>query len=92
MHTSKKRAQGMPLNVIIIAVILLIVLVLVVVVFKSNFFKFSEDIQSCSIKGGNWLSITECNSKGGRVLEGIEYKDEKGNADKNKKCCLVVII
>ena len=47
-----KKAQGMPINVIIIAALALMVLVVVVVIFSGRVRIFSQNLESCTAKQG----------------------------------------
>jgi len=53
MTANNRRAQGMPINVIIIAVLALIVLVVLVAIFTGRIKIFSEGLQSCAAKQGH---------------------------------------
>lgn len=90
-----KKAQGMSLNVIVVAVIVLIILVVLVLIFsgKIKFFgsKASETSAQysgtkCEIPGTNnvcWLSNEECEAQGGSYDDRREYEDCYGGG-----CCL----
>jgi len=54
-----KKAQGISINVIIIAVIALIVLVVIAVVFTGRFTIFSRGVKSCEEKGGICVSYNK---------------------------------
>ncbi len=89
-----KKAQGMSLNVIIVAVIVLIILVVLVLIFsgKIKFFGAqTSDTSSkytsnkCEIPGTNnecWSSPEDCTAKGGSFDERTEYSDCPGS------CCM----
>ena len=47
-----KKAQGLPMNVIIIAAIAIVVLIIVVVIFRARATQFAKDVESCFAKGG----------------------------------------
>jgi len=55
----KRRAQGLSFTVIVVAALVLIVLVVILAVFTGNFGKFTKDIESCALKGGN-CKPTQC--------------------------------
>lgn len=77
------KAQGMPLNIIIIAVILLIVLVVILSIFSGNIGKFSKDLQSCGTRNG--VCKESC---GGEVqIEGVACPKKR---DKEQVCCVKV--
>lgn len=48
-----KKAQGLPLNTIVIAVLVLLVLVVLIYVFSDQIRDFVLGIKSCSLKGGS---------------------------------------
>ena len=79
------KAQGMPLNVIIIAVILLIVLVVILSIFSGNIGKFSKDLQSCGTRNGQ---CKPDNCGDGEVkIEGVGCPK---SGDKEQVCCIKV--
>lgn len=80
------KAQGMPLNVIVIAVILLFVMVIILAIFKFNVGKFSKDVQSCAAKTGRCL--TE-DSQGN--CPNNEFKIEGVQCSADQVCCLKVL-
>ncbi len=43
----KKKAQGLPLNIVIISVIVLVVLVVIWVIFAGRTTKFAEELNTC---------------------------------------------
>ena len=48
----KRKSQGMPINVIIIAALALVVLVVLLAIFSGRVRIFSENLQSCTAKQG----------------------------------------
>ena len=82
MAKKGERAQGMPLNIIIIAVILLIVLVVILSIFSGNISKFSKDLQSCGSRGGR------CETKEKECPSG-EIKIEGAKCAKNTEICCI---
>ena len=56
----KKRAQGLPITVIIIAVLGLAVLVVLIVMFTSGSNIFSKTVLTCEAKGGQCIAEKEC--------------------------------
>jgi len=50
---SNKKAQGLPLNTIVIAVLVLLVLVVLIYVFSDQIRDFVLGVKSCSLKGGS---------------------------------------
>ena len=59
-----KKSQGMSMNVIIAAALALVVLVVLLAIFTGSIGKTSQNIGSCTTKGG------ECASKFGNVCKG----------------------
>jgi len=84
MAKKGERAQGMPLNIIIIAVILLVVLVVILSIFSGNIWKFSKDLQSCGTRNGQCLD--KCGD-GEVKIEGVSCP-KVGN--KEGVCCIKV--
>lgn len=74
-----KKAESMPLNLVIVAIILLVVLVIVLVFFTNKIGISSKEIDSCAYKGG------ECKSS---CPEG--YATIMGKCDIGT-CCLKVL-
>ncbi|MEA3430700.1 MAG: hypothetical protein U9R08_05485 [Nanoarchaeota archaeon] len=77
----EKKAQSMSLNVIIIAIIVLIVAIVLIVIFTTNITKSSQEIASCSLKGGECKS--DCGS--GEALY------QNADCPENQKCCIKVL-
>jgi len=77
----KRRAQGLPVTVIIVAVLALIALVVVMAIFTGNYGKFSKDIQSCALKSGTCRAACES----GESQIDAECQKEK------PKCCIKLI-
>jgi len=48
-----KKAQGLPLNAIVIAALVLIVLVVLILVFTGRIGSFVGGVQNCEAQGGN---------------------------------------
>jgi len=69
IKNSSKKAQGLPLNIIVLTVILLVVAVLLIVIFRDKLFSFGEKIESCTFSGGSCKTQTECDTGNGEVLE-----------------------
>ena len=55
-----KRAQGLSLNVIVVAVISLVVLIVLIVIFTGKIGVFGENIKECSSKGGKCIEKNDC--------------------------------
>jgi hypothetical protein len=90
-----KKAQGLPLNVIIIAAIVLIVLVVIIVIFSGKIQLFGKGLKeqsspyearNCEIPGTNRQCYSyrdDCIRDGGYILVG-RYED---CADQGAECC-----
>ena len=87
MVKKSKRAQGMPINVIIIAALALIVLVVLAVIFTGRVKIFSESLQSCAAKQGSCEQYRgtqpKCPSSNQAVITNTD-------CEKNKVCCIQV--
>lgn len=81
MIFKNKKAQGMPLNVIVIAAIVLIVLVVLIAIFSGRIVQFGESVdktQPCIVNGGTWkdsCDATETELKG--TSDAAAHPDEK---------------
>jgi len=75
-----KKAQSMPLNVIIIAVIVVVVAVVLLVIFNRSISSTSKELSGCSLRGGTCKA--ECLSN--------EAVFEDTNCPENQKCCVKV--
>lgn len=91
-----KKAQGMPLNVIIIAVICLIVLVILVVIFSGKTGKFGKGVDETADSFKNMCEIPgtsrECVASIGQCTPGIGNEIRGTFSDCEKKgfgsiCC-----
>ena len=80
-----KRAQGMSINLIVVAGIALLVLIIIVAIFASRIGKFSESQDSCAAKGGTCLAsctppatfrVATCGS------------GDAGYTESTKACCI----
>lgn len=80
MMLTKKKAQSLPLNVVIIAVILLVVLVVLIVIFTSKTGKFAEAAESCSSKGGECLPSCESDK--------VVYAKVDATCQSERVCCI----
>ena len=93
----RKKGQGLPLNVIIIAVIVLVVLVVLWVIFTSRAETFVDELGSCR---GECKSRTACvqDGKGAVAPEGLCDEDKNLPLDGREKsvtggpqvCCIVL--
>ncbi|MBW3003969.1 hypothetical protein KY328_00445 [Candidatus Woesearchaeota archaeon] len=76
-----RRAQGLPLNVIIIAVLVLIVAVVVSLIFVKYIRQSGQELVSCSLRGGECKSTCDAGS--------AEIKNT--DCGENTKCCVKVL-
>lgn len=70
---TNRKAQGISLNVIIIAVIALLVLVVIVFIFTGKTRTFTQELATCESKGGTCYSSGNCDGIG--PLVGIIGED-----------------
>ena len=78
-----RKAQGLPLNTIIIAALVLIVLVLLVLIFTGRMNIFRKGIETCS---GTCQSTSDCaNGKIGYYQD--PCRDNLGSSPNDKYCC-----
>lgn len=97
MKTNRK-AQGLSLNVIIIAVIALLVLVVIVWIFSGKSSQFAKGVASCESKGGTcYETETECRAAGpyvGQAPDDVSCDNEKSNPPNSPGdgiyCCLAI--
>lgn len=78
----RRKAEGLPFAVIIAAIVMLVVLVVVIAIFTGNFGKFSKDIESCGIRGGE-CKLEKCTSN---------EKEIDASCPKDRPRCCVRII
>ena len=101
LHSNRK-AQGMPLNIVIIAAICLIVLVILVMIFTGRIGIFAGESANCLNNGGTCVAITDgCGSLGGLAKESTAYKclytasnviqgKKAGDTNPSQTCCIKV--
>ena len=78
-----RKAQGLPMNVIIVAILLLIALVVLGTMFYRGSLKFGQSTSSCTEKGGTCeASAVACQNKEGVVSPQLRCEDTK------KVCCI----
>ncbi|MBS3158373.1 hypothetical protein J4206_03725 [Candidatus Woesearchaeota archaeon] len=86
---NSKKAQGMPINVIIIAVIALILLVVILAITSGKLKVFGKGTANCKALGGNCESSCPPSGKSSeqyKEIEGTSCKDEIiGNT-----CCIAL--
>lgn len=95
-----KRAQGISINVIIIAAIALLVLVIISIIFIGRMGKTRSEIDKCQTNGGTCAE--DCAALGEYVRETTSYKcyysegddipsgSKVGDANPDLKCCIRV--
>ena len=87
----KKKAQGMPITVIIIAVLALLVLVILALIFTGGLGKWITKVGDCETKGGK-CAFT-CGSAAEETQEyQTEYSEWKcpDKEDQAQKCCVKI--
>jgi hypothetical protein len=81
-----RNAQGISMNVIIIAALALIVMVVLVMILFSKTRSFGAGVESCTDKGGECVSgFGACLSKGGATISGTECSKK----EPAEVCCVV---
>ena len=84
---SSKKAQGLSLNVIIIAVIAIVVLVVLIIIFTGKTRLFGKATTNCESKGGH-CSAGPCNPDTEISLYGTDCAERaKNNEVPGKYCC-----
>jgi hypothetical protein len=78
----KKRGQGLPLNVIIIAIIVLIVVIVLIALFGSKITTFRQGTSSCEQQGGTCKP--QCDPTKESYLPSFECTEQK-------VCCIGLI-
>ena len=76
-----KKADGMPFWIIVMAVIALIVMIVLIGIFGKKTTEFTEELQSCQLKGGE-CSAAACGDNA------QEMQDT--NCKKEEHCCVVL--
>lgn len=84
LENKMKKAQGLSLNVIIIAVILIVVLIVLVVIFTGKIGIFSKTTATCASKGG------QCSETFGQITCPEGYATVPGKTDCENTCCIPV--
>ena len=92
----RKRAQGMPMETIIIAALVIIVLIVLVFIFTGKFNIFGRTTKSCVSQGGQCFDTT---SGAKRVIGGLGLSCPEGMAsipgtdcDKDKEVCCINLL
>lgn len=100
MPGMSSKAQGMPINIIIIAAISLLVLVILVIIFTGRTGVFTKESGNC-VNNGGVCTTGDCSEIGELVKESTAYKcyyttadvpDDKkvGDINTGAKCCIKV--
>lgn len=82
-----KKAQGMSLNVIVVAAIVVLILIVLSVIFIRGTGSFVESVASCERKGG------QCAVECGSIVYGTEeytIRDFDARCSDGQVCCLKV--
>ena len=93
MSRLNKKAQGISINVIIIAAIALAVLVILFAIFTGNIGKNVKEVNECKNKGGLCSSGAGCDSSAiSGAEEGASYVLFKAQTEDcgNNACCIKV--
>lgn len=87
MNILQKKAQGMSINVIIIAVLALLVLVVLAFIFTGKIGKFTQATANCESISGNECEYT-CSS--GYVKDSTRGCFDKDNEPTGEVCCVPI--
>ena len=93
-QNSNRKAQGMPLNIIIIAVMCLLVLIVVIFIFAGKSTLFKKGVESCESKSGICVAKdATCNGPVIGYVPDVSCDNDKSNppnqgAFDGEKCCL----
>ncbi|MFH1181926.1 MAG: hypothetical protein V1702_03125 [Candidatus Woesearchaeota archaeon] len=92
-----KKAQGMSVNVIIIAIIVLAVLIVLIMIFTGYIGGWAKSVSTCQTKGGTCTDETQCVSMVADPADATATRypaasgqcfDSNGNPDTNNpNCC-----
>ncbi|MBI2136595.1 hypothetical protein HYU06_05995 [Candidatus Woesearchaeota archaeon] len=87
-----KKAQGMTLNVVVVAAIVLLVLVVLVLIFTGKIGNFVGESEKCITKGGTCVAAKDgCNRANLEApLNAKCYKADGTTADTDQVCCIKV--
>ena len=85
----KKKAQGLSMNLIVVAAIAMIVLVVVIIIFVGRTGRFAKSTDQCP---GQCVPASQsCSDLGEFSKEGYGYACPKdATSDTAQKCCIVV--
>lgn len=84
-----KKAQGLPMNVIIIAAIALLVLVVLSIIFVSNVSNTGKAINNCQEVGGTCRSAAFGCENNEKLTRTKQCYDSNGDVDPTQVCCIV---
>jgi len=90
MIKNSRKAQGISINMIIIAVLALIVLIVVVAIFTGRIKIFSGTLESCRAKQGQCESGAICPENKAQVAAKCPETEEEKKQQKNI-CCIQVL-
>ncbi|MBS3127909.1 hypothetical protein J4410_02095 [Candidatus Woesearchaeota archaeon] len=80
-----KKAQGLPLNVIVIAAIVLVVMVVIIAIFLGRAGQTGREIAKCENQGGQCMPGTRCNEAAGFVRIPEQCADD--STGEPQVCC-----
>ena len=92
-----KKAQGLPMNTIVIAAIVLVVLVVIVLIFTGGIGGWTKDVEEagtlprCGGGGfeGSWLLEEDCpTSSGWEIIPDFRVSDSNEDYAKGRVCCV----
>jgi|TARA_B100000315_G_scaffold252180_1_gene288411 uncharacterized membrane protein YqiK len=78
----KRKSQGLPINIIIIAVLVLVVLVVLITIFSEKTGESVRILESCNGRGGDCIDGDECRDG--------ETEMSQGKCGGNEVCCIKV--
>ena len=84
----KKRAQGMSMNIIVVAAIALIILVVLIVIFVGRTGKFAGGLEEC--KGGCVPTDADCQGEYQKIDRLGKCIGDDGK-DTGETCCITVV-
>lgn len=90
----QKKAQGLPLSVIVIAALVLLVLVVLAIIFMGRMGKTGQVVNTCQSYGGDCTaSVADCTASGGHTTSAY-LCDNNGNGKYGEPddgvCCIKV--
>lgn len=75
-----KKAQGLPVNTIIIAIIVLVVLLVLIMIFTGYIGGWADDVSTCEARGGS------CDTSGAKCVSIIDTDGPVVDYDLKLKC------